>query len=54
MVSGFTCARIDAVVVSGAGPYDDAWHGFPETSSRVAQLIAGLGYRVDVRDDGAP
>ena len=41
----------DAVVVSGAGSYADPWHPFPDTSERLAQIVAGLGYTVTVRDN---
>ncbi|HET9872176.1 MAG TPA: ThuA domain-containing protein [Propionibacteriaceae bacterium] len=41
----------DALVVSGGGPYADAWHRFAETSGRLADIIAGLGHSVEVTDD---
>ena len=40
----------DALVVSGAGPYVDPWHDFPATSARLADIISGLGYTVDVTE----
>src|SRR3954454_2432233 len=42
---------IDAVVVSGGGPYTDPWHRFADTSARIARILAELGYSVAVRDD---
>ncbi|MGR0321220.1 ThuA domain-containing protein [Agromyces sp. ZXT2-3] len=40
-----------AVILSGAGRYADPWHPYPETSARLAELAAGAGYDVDLRDD---
>ena len=44
------CRVPDALVVSGAGPYVDPWHDFPATSARLADIISGLGYTVDVTE----
>ena len=41
----------DVIVVSGSGPYADAWHRFPETSARLAGIIDGLGYTVRISED---
>ncbi|WP_353828691.1 ThuA domain-containing protein [Agromyces sp. SYSU T0242] len=40
-----------AMVLSGAGRYADPWHPFAETSARLAELVAGAGFDVAVRDD---
>ena len=42
------CPVPDALVVSGAGPYVDPWHDFAATSARLAAILEGLGYRVDI------
>jgi len=39
------------LVVSGGGPYADAWHDFAATSSRLAAVIGDLGHRVTVDGD---
>lgn len=41
----------DALVVSGAGPYADAWHDFPVTSARLAAIVEDAGCRVTVTED---
>ncbi len=41
----------DALVVSGAGPYADAWHDFPATSARLAAIVEDAGCRVAVTAD---
>lgn len=38
------------LVFSGAGPYADRWHPFPETSSAVAEVLTEAGHEVVVRD----
>lgn len=38
-------------MVSGAGPYADDWHDFPATSARTAEIVAELGYTVEISDD---
>jgi type 1 glutamine amidotransferase len=40
-----------AIILSGAGRYADPWHPFPETSARLARLVAAAGYDVEVRED---
>lgn len=40
-----------AIILSGAGRYADPWHPYPETSARLASLVAEAGYDVEVRDD---
>ncbi len=40
----------DVLLISGSGPYADDWHDFPATSSRMAELVASLGYSVDLTD----
>ncbi|MCD2443382.1 hypothetical protein LQ757_13955 [Agromyces sp. SYSU K20354] len=39
-----------AVVLPGSGRYADPWHPFAETSASLAAIVAGAGYRVEVRD----
>ncbi len=41
----------DVLLVSGSGPYADAWHSFPETSARIAGIIGGLGLSVEITED---
>ena len=41
---------LDALIISGAGPYADPWHPFPVTSARIAELIHDLGYSVDINE----
>jgi hypothetical protein len=41
----------DALLVSGSGPYADAWHSFPETSARIAGIIGELGLSVEITED---
>lgn len=38
-----------AVILSGAGRYQDAWHDFAATSAEVARVLTGMGLRVAVR-----
>lgn len=38
------------LVLSGAGPYADAWHRFNETSNRLAMIIDDLGHDVRVNN----
>jgi type 1 glutamine amidotransferase len=40
-----------SVILSGAGPYSDPWHAFPETSHRLSAIIRGLGHEVEVTED---
>ena len=40
-----------AVIASGAGRYADAWHLFPHTSARIAEILADDGWEVQVIDD---
>jgi hypothetical protein len=42
---------LDALVISGSGLYADPWHPFPITSARIAYIVKGLGYSVDVTED---
>lgn len=37
-----------AVVLSGTGRYSDPWHPFPETSARIADILAEIGLDTDV------
>ena len=39
---------LDALVVSGAGPYVDPWHDFAATSARLAALLRDSDLTVDV------
>lgn len=41
----------DALVISGAGAYTDAWHQFAATSARLAGVVEDAGYSVEVSDD---
>lgn len=41
----------DVVLISGSGPYADAWHPFPETSGQIAAIIEGLGYTVRITEE---
>jgi type 1 glutamine amidotransferase len=41
----------DALVLSGAGAYADAWHQFVATSARLAGIVEDAGYSVEVTDD---
>ena len=41
----------DVLLVSGNGPYADAWHYFPETSAQVADIIGALGLSVEITAD---
>lgn len=41
----------DALVVSGAGPYADAWHDFAATSARLAAVVEDAGCRAVVTED---
>ena len=38
------------LVFSGAGPYADPWHPFPETSAAIASVLRGGGHDVVVTD----
>jgi uncharacterized protein len=40
----------EVLIISGAGDYNDPWHSFGDTSSRLAEIIGGLGYQVTVSD----
>ncbi|GAA4178858.1 ThuA domain-containing protein [Gryllotalpicola koreensis] len=40
-----------AVVVSGSGRYADPWHPFPETSARIASVLHGVGFEVEVDEN---
>lgn len=40
-----------ALLLSGGGRYSDPWHPFPETSARLAAIVASAGFQVTVRDD---
>jgi len=51
-VNAAATARV--TVVSGDGPYADAWHDFAATSARLARVVAGLGHRVTVVGDVEP
>lgn len=42
---------VHIAVASGAGRYADPWHPFAETSACVADVLAGPGRDVTVRDD---
>jgi len=44
-------ATTQLMVLSGAGRYADAWHDFPATSARLAEIVAGPGRHVRVIDD---
>ena len=39
------------LILSGAGEYADAWHPFPETSRRLAELLAGAGCQTEITED---
>jgi hypothetical protein len=41
----------DVLLVSGSGPYADAWHSFPATSARIAGIIRALGLSVEITED---
>ena len=41
----------DALIVSGAGPYADAWHDFAATSARLAGIVEDAGGGVTVTED---
>jgi uncharacterized protein len=40
----------EVLIISGAGDYSDPWHRFGDTSGRLAEIIAELGYQVTVSD----
>jgi type 1 glutamine amidotransferase len=40
-----------AVIASGAGRYADAWHLFPHTSARIAEILGDDGWNAQVIDD---
>jgi type 1 glutamine amidotransferase len=44
----------DVVLLSGSGPYADAWHDFPETSARLAGILEGIGYTVRITGNVEP
>ncbi|AYG02288.1 ThuA domain-containing protein [Gryllotalpicola protaetiae] len=37
-----------AVVVSGSGRYADPWHPFADTSARIAGVLRGAGFEVEI------
>jgi len=39
-----------ALILSGAGRYADPWHPFPETSGRLADILRGAGFHVEVSE----
>jgi hypothetical protein len=39
-----------SLVLSGGGRYADPWHPFAKTSARLADVLWGLGHRVEVTD----
>jgi uncharacterized protein len=41
----------EVLLVSGSGPYADPWHRFPETSGRLAAIIAALGHSVELTEE---
>jgi uncharacterized protein len=41
---------LDALIISGSGPYADPWHPFPITSGRIADIVNDLGYSVDITE----
>jgi hypothetical protein len=41
----------DILIVSGAGPYSDPWHSFPQTSGRLAEILENLGHSTRVTED---
>jgi uncharacterized protein len=44
----------DIVLLSGSGPYADAWHAFPQTSARLAGILEALGYTVRITENVEP
>ncbi len=44
----------DVVILSGTRRYADPWHPFAETSGALAEIAAGLGLDVEVRDTSTP
>jgi uncharacterized protein len=42
---------VRALILSGAGAYADPWHRFSDTSERLAGLLTGPGYGVEVSED---
>jgi uncharacterized protein len=40
-----------ALILSGAGEYADPWHAFPETSRRLADVLAGVGCDVEITEN---
>ncbi|MDN4598998.1 ThuA domain-containing protein [Leifsonia virtsii] len=39
-----------ALILSGAGRYADPWHPFAETSGRIADILRGSGFDVEVSE----
>jgi type 1 glutamine amidotransferase len=39
------------LILSGAGEYADPWHAFPETSGRLADVLAGVGCDVEIAEN---
>jgi type 1 glutamine amidotransferase len=44
-------AMPDVLLISGGGPYADAWHSFPVTSARIAHIIGALGLSIEITED---
>jgi type 1 glutamine amidotransferase len=42
---------LDALIISGSGPYADPWHPFPITSARIADIVNSLGCSVVVTEE---
>lgn len=40
-----------ALILSGAGRYADPWHPFADTSSRLADILRGEGFDVEISED---
>lgn len=40
-----------ALLLSGAARYADPWHPFARTSAAIADVLAGEGFEVELRDD---
>src|SRR5665213_2979606 len=40
-----------ALILSGAGRYADPWHPFAETSARIADILRGEGFDVEISED---
>jgi uncharacterized protein len=39
------------LILSGAGEYADPWHAFSETSRRLSEVLAGVGYDVEITEN---